>query len=117
MRRGQSAWIEIEVEQTGAGLRISARGSRNERPAPHLFSSTISLHGFTDGVLSAARRGRPLGARIAEAKEIYQALFREGAERLRACLAEASAGAPLLVRLMIHDPELQAVPWEAACDP
>lgn len=32
-------------------------------------------------------------------------------------LHEAAGGAPVLVRLMIHDRELQAVPWEALCKP
>src|SRR6185503_13080193 len=72
---------------------------------------------FAVGVRTAAGRARPLGAHIKTAKEIHRALFNEGAENLRARLAEASAGAPLLVRLMIRDPDLQAIPWEALCDP
>lgn len=113
----RSAWMEIEIERAGADLRITARGSRDERPAPHLLGPGAPLSSFAAGVRAMAARGRLLGAHLAEAKELHRALFRDGAEHLRTRLAEAAAGQPLLVRLLVRDPELQAVPWEALCDP
>ena len=109
--------MEIEIERSGADLRITARGSRDERPAPHLLGPDVPLASFTAGVRAAATRGRMLGAHLAEAKQLHRALFRDGAAHLLTRLAEAAAGSPVLVRLLIRDPELQAVPWEALCDP
>lgn len=117
MREARSAWMEIEIERAGADLRITARGSRDERPAPHLLGPDAPVSSFTAGARAAAGRGRILGAHIAEAKQLHRALFRDGVEHLRTRLAEAAAGSPLLIRLLIRDPELQAVPWEALCDP
>lgn len=113
----RSAWMEIEIERAGADLRITARGSRDERPAPHLLGPGAPLSSFAAGVRAMASRGRLLGAHLAEAKELHRALFRDGALHLLTRLAEAAAGQPLLVRLLVRDPELQAVPWEALCDP
>src|SRR5262245_35289724 len=110
MAEARSPWLEVEIERAGADLRITSRGSRDERPAPHLLGEEVPLASFAAGARTAASRGRPLGVRVTEAKEIHEALFREGLETLRARLAEAAAGAPLLVRFLIRDPELQAFP-------
>lgn len=117
MRDAPYAWMELEIERSGGDLRIAARGSRDERPLPHLLGAGDTLASFTAGVKAAAARGRMSGAALVEARQLHRALFREGVEHLRARLAEVAAGAPLLVRFLIRDPELQAIPWEALCDP
>lgn len=112
-----TAWLELEIEPTGAELRVTARGSRDERPAPHVFGAGPLPQAFAAAVGAAASRGRPLGTSLPDARLLHRALFGGGVEPLRARLAEVSGGEPLLLRLLVRDPELQSVPWEALCAP
>ncbi|AUX42468.1 hypothetical protein SOCE26_039010 [Sorangium cellulosum] len=100
-------------------MRASARGSRGEQTAPHPLGpelGAVQLGSFSVAVREAAARGRPLGARVETAQALHCAVLRDGIHDLRARLGEA-AGGPLLVRLVIHDPGLQEVPWEALAAP
>jgi CHAT domain len=71
------------------------------------------LQRFARSVEQAAMRRKPLSRALeAEAQAVWEALLDGEAGELRAKLRAASDG-PLLVRWMVHAPELQAVPWEA----
>jgi hypothetical protein len=112
-------WIEIELMRDDTRVRVRARGSREEHPAPHWLDQTLpgELQRFAVGVREAALRGRPLGAFLASSREIHGALFRAGVANLRARMAATSGDQPLLLRLAITDVELQTIPWEALCEP
>jgi hypothetical protein len=112
-----TAWLELEIDRAGPDLRVSARGSRDERPAPHRFGEWAALQAFSAAIGAAAARARPASASLENARLLYRALFDNGAEQLRVRLTEAAGGAPLLLRLLVRDPELQSIPWEALCAP
>ncbi|APR88373.1 hypothetical protein A7982_13722 [Minicystis rosea] len=99
---------------------MSARGSRSEQVAPRPLGAghdAPALFRFAASVQQAAARGRPLGpALLADAQAAQRALLAGEIEPLFAVL-RAAAGGPLLVRILIPDPELQSVPWEALCKP
>jgi len=119
-RSPEGVWLEIEVARAGAEVNVAGRGSREERSKSHPLGPEVtldSLERFADRVRQAAARGYPLGEHLAEAQAIHRALLRGGIDRVRAGLREAARGGPLLVRLMISDLRLQAIPWEAACNP
>lgn len=115
-------WLEIEVRAQGDSVRVSARGCRGERAREQ------ELPGFTVAKLTAfrvavgnaiARVQALVGEALDQARELHEALF---AGEIRDLFVRLSALASdqkgrLLVRLMIEDPNLQAVPWEAACRP
>ena len=65
-----SAWMEIELERDGPDVRVAARGSRNERPAPHLLGLDALPGAFAIAARNAAGRGRPLGSHLKTAKEM-----------------------------------------------
>ncbi|AUX45918.1 uncharacterized protein SOCE26_074200 [Sorangium cellulosum] len=113
-------WLEIDLARAGAEVRAGARGSRGEQTAPHSLGPDLdaeALSRFAVAVRAAAARGRPLAAGLLDtAQALQRAVLDGGIDPLRARLAEA-AGGPLLVRLGLHDLELQAVPWEALCKP
>ncbi|WP_437932801.1 hypothetical protein WMF37_11415 [Sorangium sp. So ce291] len=111
--------MEIVLDRAGGEVRASARGNRGEQTAPHPLGPDLGaeqLGRFSAAVREAAARGRPLGTRVETAQELHRAVLRDGIDDLRARLGEA-AGGPLLVRLMIHDPGLEEVPWEALAAP
>ncbi|WP_437675464.1 CHAT domain-containing protein [Sorangium sp. So ce131] len=116
-------WMEIEIEPAGAELRVVARGSRGERPAPRTLGSAVSvarLQGFARDVGRAVEAREHLDAHtLGEAQALHEALFqgelRDVATRLEAAATDRKQ--PLLQRLLIRDARLQAVPWEALCEP
>jgi hypothetical protein len=111
--------MEIELVRDGSAVGVRARGCREERPAPQRIDGALAagLAAFSAGVRDAAMRGVPAAGALATAQALHRAIFSGSIGELRASLREASAGEPLLVRLAIDDPTLQAVPWEALCDP
>lgn len=111
-----TTWIELSFDRVGTEIRISARGSRNEQPDPRsLGIDRDMLLRFASAVQQAARHGKPLGAATLDtARAIQKAVCDGPVGTLFAKLGEAASGS-LLVRLMVHDAELQAVPWEALC--
>lgn len=116
-----SEWLELELERADAGVRVRARGSRGEQPAPLLLGPGFqadSLERFSAAVRAAAARGEPLGEEWLErARGLHRALFREDLQTVLARLHEVADGDPILLRWMLHEGELQAIPWEALCEP
>ncbi len=117
-------WIELTIDRSGNELRISARGSRGEHIAARpLGMDRDALLRFAAAVEHAAARGLSLSAAVIhDARAIQRAVLGGEVSALFARLREASAG-PLLLRLLLHDnelqavpSELQAVPWEALCN-
>jgi hypothetical protein len=115
-RGASSVWMEIELARRGEELIVHARGSGN-RGAPPRSIGAAELAQLAAGVPRAARDGRPLGGLVTAAQALHRAVLGEAVAELRARLAEASAGEPLLLRLAASEPDLQAFPWEALCEP
>lgn len=113
-------WMELSLDRFANEIRVSARGSRGEQTAPRPLGAerdTFAMLRFAASVQQTAARARPLAPELlAEAHAAERALLAGEIAPLFAVL-RAAAGRPLLVRLMVHDPELQAVPWEALCKP
>jgi tetratricopeptide (TPR) repeat protein len=112
-------WIEIELAAVGADVEATATGSRGERPPPQRMGVTLDrLELFARKVSRAVERAQPLAdAVVAEAGALHEALFCGEILSLASRLAEASPGGRLLLRLMLRDPALQGIPWEALCRP
>jgi len=110
-------WIELNIDRSGNEIRVSARGSRGEHIAARPMSlDAASLLRFASAVERAAAHGQPLDAAVLEdARKIQREVLGGEVNALFSRLKEA-AGGPLLVRLLVHDAELQAVPWEALCN-
>ncbi|MEZ4428266.1 MAG: CHAT domain-containing protein [Nannocystaceae bacterium] len=116
--------MEIELDREEQEVRVSARGSRGERvaPAPLAPFNMGRLTGFSSGVRRAVVKGAPLADRVlADARALHEALFRGPIRDLHTRLLEAARSggrdAPVLLRLMTHDLDLQRIPWEAVCRP
>ncbi len=115
-------WIEIELARDQQSVRVSARASRGERVAPFELAgfNLGRLTGFANGVRRAVVQGRALPERIlADARALHGALIHGALHEVYARLLEASRAqsprAPLLVRVMSHELELQRIPWEVLC--
>lgn len=102
-------WLELDLSCVGSELRVAARGQRGEQTAPRSIGLDLeAVRSFASAVRSAAARGRPLPADATEAaRALHRAVLSHDIELIRARLAEA-AGGPLLIRLSLHDAELQA---------
>lgn len=113
-------WIELHIDRAAGELRVSARGSHGEQTAPRPLGAEWGAGAwlrFAASVQQTAAREKPLSpALLADAQAARSALLTGELEPLLAVL-RAAAGDPLLVRLMVPDPELQSVPWEALCAP
>ncbi|XXT19138.1 CHAT domain-containing protein [Sorangium sp. So ce429] len=121
-------WLDVEVETSGDDVRIAARGSRGERPAPHKLAPELGVDALTT---LASKVGRAVRARKElepAALELAQAIHAEIVKgELRDVLARMTDPSRpkgedprenrLLVRLYIQDRALMAVPWEALCKP
>jgi hypothetical protein len=114
-------WLEIELDASGAELRVSGRGSRGERPAAHTLPQelgTEALQAFAGKVGRAVRAGKGLdGAGVEQAQALHKALFAGELRDVLVRLGEASKDGSLLVRLFAGDRALAAIPWEALCRP
>ncbi|AUX36287.1 MULTISPECIES: CHAT domain-containing protein [Sorangium] len=114
-------WIEIEVDAGAQGVRVSARGSRGERPPAHTLSPELgmdALQSLASKVGRAVRGGRALDpAVVKEAQALYGELLKDDLRDVLARLREASKDTPLLVRLFLRDRALLGIPWEAVCRP
>jgi hypothetical protein len=112
-------WIEIDIETQGEAVRISGRGSRGERPAPHILPSEQGIQAlstFASKVGRAVRQGKLLDPIVVEAAQaIYESVFQGELRDVISRLMEATKDEPLLVRLFVQDKSLQAIPWEALC--
>jgi hypothetical protein len=112
-------WMEIEIEPAGDEIRVTARGSRNERMAPYSLGAAVTrkrLLAFAGGVERAVQTSAPLAqAGLEEAWALHEAVFHGNLRELTGRLLEAAKGRPLLQHLLIRDRDLQAIPWEALC--
>lgn len=114
-------WLELEITAQGENIRVAARGSRGERAREQALGegfTAAKLQAFRVGVGNAIARVQPLeGEFLEQARALHEALFAGEVRDLYVRLAGVAADQKqrLLVRLMIQDPALQAVPWEAAC--
>ncbi len=122
------AWLEIEVERKGDEVRVSARGSRGERPAPHtlvLAQGIETLTTLASKVGRAVRARRELDPTTIELAQTIHAEFLNGELRdVLARLTDPSRSEKnnprenrLLVRLFVQDRTLLSVPWEVLCKP
>jgi hypothetical protein len=116
-------WIEIELRAAGDSVRVSARGCRGERAREHDLGDDFTatkLSAFRVAVGNALARAQPLaGPALDQARALHEAIFAGEVRDLTTRLAALAADQKqrLLLRFMIEDPTLQAVPWEAACRP
>ena len=114
-------WLELELDNSGEEVRVSARGSRGERPPAHAISpeqGLDALQTFANKVGRAVRGGRSLDpAMVTDSQALHGEVFQGELRDVLVRLGEASKGAPLLVRLFARDRALQSLPWEALCRP
>lgn len=114
-------WLDIEIEANDDKIRLSARGSRGERPTPHAFApekGAFTLQSFTNKVGRAVRSRKlfesdVLGYAQALHGDVFQGELRDVLVRL----IESAKDTRVLVRFFLHDRDLQAIPWEAICKP
>ncbi len=115
------SWLEIDIERSGVELRVRGLGSRDEQPGWHSLGPALPaelLDALAGRLRAAAERGRSPGSELAQqAQALYRALFQGELQEVLARLREASAGRPVLLRLMLQEMNLQAFPWEALCEP
>ncbi len=120
-------WLEIEIDSHGEQVRISARGSRGERPPPYLLALDQPLNILTT---FATKVGRAIRARkeldpatIEHAQAIHAALVKDELRDILVRLTDPSRPREdgrdnrLLIRFFVSDRALTAVPWEALCKP
>ena len=116
-----SMWLELELDTSSNEVRVSARGSRGERPPAHATSPEQgfdAMQTFANKVGRAVRGGKSLDpAAVSDAQALHQEVFQGELGDVLTRLGEASQGEPLLVRLFTRDPALQTIPWEALCRP
>ncbi|WP_437850968.1 CHAT domain-containing protein [Sorangium sp. So ce363] len=114
-------WLEIELDISGTEVRVSARGSRGERPPAHAISAEQgfdALQTFASKVGRAVRGGKSLDpAAVSDSQVLHEEFFKGELRDVLVRLGEASKGGPLLVRLFVRDQALQTIPWEALCRP
>jgi CHAT domain len=113
-------WFELKINKSGEDVVIAASGSGDrevaQRPLGGGFDIAAVLR-FSEAVERAAKQARPLPDEIREmARALGNAILDGDIGNMRERLSESAKG-PLLLRLNIGAPELQAVPWEAVCLP
>jgi CHAT domain len=116
-----SMWLELELSTSGEEIRVSARGSRGERPPPHTLAKEQgfdALQTFANKVGRAVRGGKALDpAVVTDAQALYDEVVQGELRDVLSKLGEASKGSPLLLRIFLGDRALQIIPWEALCKP
>jgi len=115
-------WMEIEIRVDGDRVRVAARGSRGERTREHELAgfNANKLMSFRVAVGNAIARSEPLeGATLDQARALHEALLAGEVRDLYVRLGAVAGDQKqrLLIRLMIDNPKLKAIPWEAACRP
>jgi hypothetical protein len=119
MRKDELPWIELGISRNGEDVSVRARGSGGEEAPPRKLSLDFAaLAAFGGTVRRAAESHMEVEPRVrARARELWDDVFQGGVLELFARYRERAGGAPLLVRLAIDDPGLQALPWEVMCQP
>ncbi|REG22475.1 CHAT domain-containing protein [Archangium gephyra] len=113
-------WLEIDIGVVEAGLRVTVRGSRGERPEPGTLGPEVTserLRAFADNLRSMARKQSPLEEQLEQAQAFHGALFQGAVQQVLLPLREAAKDGPVLLQLGLTEPLLQAFPWEALCEP
>lgn len=121
-------WLEIEVETKGDNVSVSARGSRGERPPPHLMSADQGVDALTtlsNKAGRAVRARKDLDVAVVElAQALHSEVLKDELRDIYARMTDPSKARSedprdnrLLVRLFVHDRALVGVPWEALCKP
>ncbi len=114
-------WMEIDLQSRGNAITVAARGCRGERIRGRTLALSVKeLSRFRVSVGNAVARVKSVnGPLLEQARAVHSDLFQGDLHELfvRLCAAAANKRERLLVRLMIDDTKLQAVPWEAACRP
>jgi len=115
-----ATWFELKINKSGNDVVIGASGSGDrevaQRPLGGGFDVAAILR-FSEAVERAAKQARPLPDDVREiARNLGAAILDGDIGTMRERLAESAKG-PVLLRLNIGAPELQAVPWEAVCLP
>lgn len=110
--------LEIVIEIEGTQVKATAFGSRMERPAPQMIGEVSDIEVFGKKVGRSVKTGKPLEpAVVEEAQRLYDRLFggeiRDVLTRVRAEASEEH----VVVRLLVRNRALQAIPWEALCQP
>ncbi|MBZ4417445.1 CHAT domain-containing protein [Myxococcus sp. RHSTA-1-4] len=113
-------WLQIDIDRVGDQLRASGRGSDGENPAPHILPNTTveDVEAFGEQIRQAAKHGKELQEELLQAQRLYKALLhadlRDVMQRQHGYRQEEA----LLLRLGLkHERSLQAIPWEALCQP
>jgi hypothetical protein len=121
MLRRDAPWIDIEISRAGGEICAGARGSRNETIITRSLGAGFTaerLIQFAERVRNAALRGRPFGSELLDDNHaIHEAVLSPDIAGVLKRLRDLAGGAPVLVRLLVADPDLQGVPWEALCEP
>ncbi|HRI66738.1 MAG TPA: CHAT domain-containing protein [Polyangium sp.] len=114
-------WLDIEIELENGHIRLSARGSRGERPLPHKIcpdKQDFTLQSFMSKVGRAVRLGKTLEPEVVNyAQALHRDFFQGELRDVVARLVEAAKENRVVVRLFMSRRELQAIPWEALCKP
>ncbi|WP_437758987.1 CHAT domain-containing protein [Sorangium sp. So ce1389] len=114
-------WLEVELDTSNQGLRVSARGSRGERPPARTLlpeQGVDALQAFASRVGRAVRGGKPLDpAALNDAQALYGELIAGELRDVLVRLGESAKEKRLLLRLFARDRALQGIPWEAICRP
>lgn len=115
-----ATWFELKINKNGTDVVIGASGSGDREVAQRSLGGGFDVSAvlrFGEAVERAAKQARPLPDDIREtARALGAAIFDGDIGNMRERLAESAKG-PLLLRLNVGSPELQAVPWEAICLP
>lgn len=121
-------WLEIEIETKGDDVQVVARGSRGERPPPHLINSEQGVDALTtlaNKVGRAIRARKELDPTVIELSqsiygEVIKGELRDTIVRLTdpsRPRSEDPRENRLLIRLFVRDRALLPVPWESLCKP
>lgn len=115
-----ATWFELKINKNGTDVVIGASGSGDREVAQRSLGGGFDVAAvlrFSEAVERAAKQARPLPDDIREtARALGSAILDGDIGNMRERLAEAAKG-PILLRLNVGAPELQAVPWEAVCLP
>ncbi len=116
-------WMELEFGCLGETVTVAARGSRGERTRTYELDAEFSarrLGRFRVGLGNAIARSNGLDDKLTvQARALHEAILCHEIRDLyiRLTAAASDAKSRLLLRIMINDPRLQAIPWEAVCRP
>ncbi len=111
-------WLQIDLSRAGTDVTVAVKSSQYQQTRPHTLGPAHTLdtvRKFGEWVKKAARDMAPLTSLRPEAQKLHAALFRGEIQEVLLRAQGAAGQAPILLRLMAHDPDLQAIPWELLC--